>query len=71
MTQVSLKKNLTIRLDPEMRRQLEFIAERELRTLANQITVFLTYGVREYFSNEQNNKAYNDYLMSLSTEDKQ
>ena len=60
-----VKKNLSIRLAPELRQELEFIAEREMRTLANQMTVFLTQGVRDYFGNEHNNKAYNDYLASI------
>ncbi len=70
MPQAEVKKNLTIRLAPELRQQLEFIAEREMRTLANQITVFLTRGVNEYFSDELNNKAYNDYLWAISSDDK-
>ena len=68
MQQASVKKNLSIRLAPELRQELEFIAEREMRTLANQMTVFLTQGVNDYFSNERNNMAYNDYLMSVSPE---
>ena len=70
MPQAEVKKNLTIRLAPELRQQLKFIAEREMRTLANQITVFLTRGVNEYFSDELNNKAYNDYLWAISSDDK-
>ena len=66
MYKSEVKKNLTVRLDPALREQLEFIAERELRTLANQITLFLTKEIRIYFSDEENNKAYNDYLMSIS-----
>lgn len=42
------KKNLTVRLDPEIRRMLEAIAEVELRTLANQITLFLQKGIADY-----------------------
>ena len=42
------KKNLTVRLDPDLRMTLEAIAESELRTLANQITVFLRQGITEY-----------------------
>ena len=71
MAQKSIKKNLTIRLDTKLRRELEFIAKQEMRTLANQIMLFLTRGVKEYFSDEQRNKAYNDYLMSASLEDAQ
>ena len=69
--QVVPKKNLTIRLAPKLRQELEFIAEREMRTLANQMMVFLTQGVNGYFSDERNNKAYNDYLMSVSLEAEQ
>ena len=69
MQQVDVKKNLTIRLAPKLRQELEFIAEREMRTLANQMMVFLTRGVNDYFSDERNNKAYNDYLMSFSVDE--
>ena len=61
-----VKKNLSIRLAPELRQELEFIAEREMRTLANQMTVFLTQGVKDYFSNESNSKDYKDYLTSVA-----
>ena len=64
MQQATVKKNLSVRLAPELRQQLEFIAEREMRTLANQITVFLTRGVNDYLSNESNKKAYEDYCVS-------
>ena len=60
-----VKKNLSIRLAPELRQELEFIAEREMRTLANQMTVFLTQGVRDYFGDERNSKAYSDYRTSV------
>lgn len=69
MQQASVKKNLSIRLAPELRQQLEFIAGRELRTLANQITVFLTRGVKEYLSDESNSSAYSDYSASMSERD--
>ena len=46
----SAKKNLTIRLDPEVRMMLEAIAAAELRTLANQITLFLRHGISDYMS---------------------
>ena len=65
--QATAKKNLSIRLAPELRQQLEFIAGKELRTLANQITVFLTRGVNDYLSNEGNSKEYKDYLVSVSS----
>ena len=61
-----VKKNLSIRLAPELRQELEFIAEREMRTLANQMTVFLTQGVKDYFSDENNSKDYKDYLASVA-----
>ena len=67
MQQETVKKNLSVRLAPELRQKLEFIAEQEMRTLANQITVFLTRGVNDYFSNERNKKDFEDYLMSASS----
>lgn len=42
------KENLTIRLDPDIRAKLEFIAKRELRTLSNQITRFVIDGIECY-----------------------
>ena len=69
MSQATVKKNLTIRLDTKLRQELEFIAEREMRTLANQMMVFLTRGVNDYFGDERNNKAYNDYLVSVSSDE--
>ena len=66
MQQATVKKILSVRLAPKLRQELEFIAEREMRTLANQMTVFLTQGVNDYFSNERNEKAYKDYLTSVS-----
>lgn len=62
--QDTVKKNLSIRLAPELRQQLEFIAGKELRTLANQITVFLTRGVNDYLSNEDNSREYKSYVQS-------
>ena len=61
MSQATVKKNLTIRLDTTLREELEFIAEREMRTLANQMAVFLARGVNDYFSDERNKKAYSDF----------
>ena len=61
MSQAAVKKNLTIRLDTTLREELEFIAEREMRTLANQMAVFLARGVNDYFSDERNKKAYSDF----------
>ena len=69
MQQASIKKNLSIRLAPELRQQLEFVAGREMRTLANQITVFLTRGVKEYLSDESNSKAYSDYSAGVPERD--
>ena len=43
-----VKKNLTVRLDPDFREMLEVIAKAELRTLANQITLFLNQGIADY-----------------------
>ena len=61
---MTAKKNLTVRLDTELRDKLEFIAEREYRTLANQITVFLINGVNLYFNNEEVKEAYQNHLDS-------
>ena len=36
------KTNLTVRLDDMLRDKLEFIAEREIRPLANQVLFFIT-----------------------------
>ncbi len=69
MRQTASKKNLTIRLAPELRHKLEFIAEREMRTLANQMTVFLTQGVKDYFNDESNSKDYKNYIASVSFND--
>ena len=63
---MSAKKNLTVRLDTELRDKLEFIAEREYRTLANQITVFLINGVNSYLENKQVNEAYISHLSAKS-----
>lgn len=68
MSQAAVKKNLTIRLDTTLRKELEFIAEREMRTLANQMMVFLTRGVKDYFSSENNRKAYDRYVQSETSE---
>ena len=46
----SVKKNLTVRLDAETRMMLEAIAATELRTLANQITLFLRNGISDYMN---------------------
>ena len=53
MSQDSTKQNLTIRLAPDLRAKLEFIANRELRTLSNQITKFLIEGVDCYMEGNQ------------------
>ncbi len=41
-------KNLTLRLDTDIRAQLEAIAECEYRTLANQINAFLRQSIKQY-----------------------
>ncbi len=41
-------KNLTVRFEPELRTQLEIIADREVRPMANQITVFVRQGIEKY-----------------------
>ena len=50
---MAAKKNLTVRLEPEMRSMLEAIAEHELRTLANQIYVFMRQSVDRYLESNQ------------------
>lgn len=56
------KKVLSVRLDDDLRGKLEFIAEREYRTLANQITLFLLQSVSNYFSDEN---AYDAYMKDI------
>ena len=41
-------KNLTVRFDPELRDQLERIADREVRPMASQIVVFVRQGIEKY-----------------------
>jgi hypothetical protein len=45
---MSIKKNITVRLDDETRELLELISEREMRPLANQITFFARQAADEY-----------------------
>lgn len=47
------KRNLTIRLDDEMREIIQLIADREIRPLANQMLYFLSQGVNEYLNEHQ------------------
>ena len=47
------KKNLTIRIDDDLREQLQLIADAEMRPLANQILYYLTKSVEGY--KESNN----------------
>ena len=42
------KKNLTVRIDDELREQLQLIADAEMRPLANQIVYFLARDVDAY-----------------------
>ena len=42
------KKNLTIRLDDELREQLQLIADGEMRPLANQVVFYPTKAVEYY-----------------------
>ena len=44
------KKNLTIRIEDEMREKIQLIADREIRPLANQMLYFLTQGVDSYLN---------------------
>ena len=48
MDNAKLKQNFSMRLAPDLREDLEKIAGRELRTLANQITFFIVEGIKEY-----------------------
>lgn len=63
---MSAKKNLTIRIDSQLRDKLEFIAGRELRTLANQIMVFLNAGVNTYLEVEASEEVRENYLHYLA-----
>ena len=47
---MSTKDNLTIRMDAEDREILELIADREYRSLAMQIRLFLDQGVNNYLT---------------------
>lgn len=42
------KKNMTIRLDDELREKLQLVADREMRPLANQMVYFLAQGLENY-----------------------
>lgn len=42
------KKNLTIRIDDEMREKLQLVADREMRPLANQVLYFLAQALGKY-----------------------
>ena len=42
------KKNLTIRIDDEMREKLQLVADREMRPLANQVLYFLAQALDRY-----------------------
>jgi predicted transcriptional regulator len=43
-----VSKGTSIRLDDELRSKLNAIAEREIRTLSNQVTFFLRHAVEDY-----------------------
>ncbi len=53
MLKTDKKQNLTIRLAPDVRGKLEFIANRECRTLSQQITRFILDGIECYWEGEQ------------------
>jgi hypothetical protein len=44
----SKKLNTSIRLEPDLRKKLEAIADLEFRSLANQIHLFLLYATEDY-----------------------
>lgn len=48
----SNKLTTTIRLDPLQRDMLEAIAEREMRTLSNQISVLLHSAIKQYLAEQ-------------------
>jgi len=68
-------KNLTVRLDDEVRTQLELIANRELRPMANQIVVFVRQGIARYLDKEhlyiREEKDYEDGSITYSLENLQ
>lgn len=47
------KRNLTIRIDDEMREKLQLIADREMRPLANQVIYFLAQGLNGYLKEHE------------------
>ena len=49
------KKNMTVRIDDEMREQLQLVADREMRPLANQMLYFLSQGLEQYLEQHQLN----------------
>ena len=60
------KINMTIRLDDLIRNKLEFIADRELRPLANQALFFIVKGINSYFKDPQ---VQDEYLKRNQTSD--
>lgn len=60
------KTNITIRLDDLIRDKLEFVAERELRPLANQALFFIVNCINSYFKDPQ---VQDDYLKWNQTRD--
>jgi len=48
---MAIKKGISLKLDPLLIKQLESIADREDRTLSNQISYFVKRGLAEYVSN--------------------
>jgi predicted DNA-binding protein len=63
---MSMKKNLTVRLDDKTRESLELIADREMRPLANQINFFIREGIERYVSQNGLVLLENDEDQSLS-----
>ena len=49
------KKNMTVRIDDEMREKLQLVADREMRPLANQMLYFLSQGLEQYLDQNQLN----------------
>ena len=46
-------KNLTVRLDYDLRTKLELIAKQELRPMANQMVLFIRQGIEQYLKDNK------------------
>ena len=50
---MAVKAGISIKLDPELLKQLSSIADREDRTLSNQISYFVKRGLSDYVKNNE------------------